>query len=230
MAHLSSNNESRNIFLRLHPIHRILISLAVAFLALLAVSHSELTGLLKTNLAWDVFALAYVILCWIVFFNRSAKEIRVTARKEDGSRVFVSFIIIIAAFASLLAVLLLITSDKTPITPKMIYVPLTVVGMLLSWVMVHTVFGFHYANMYYDDEEGHPEKHAGGLEFPNEKAPDYLDFAYFSFVIGMTFQVSDVQITSKKIRRQALAHGLLSFGLNTFVVALTINLIAGLKS
>lgn len=72
------------------------------------------------------------------------------------------------------------------------------------------------------------KKNAEGLNFPQEKQPDYIDFAYFSFVIGMTFQVSDVQINSRIIRRTALAHGLLSFALNTFVVALTINLIAGL--
>jgi uncharacterized membrane protein len=102
-------------------------------------------------------------------------------------------------------------------------------AMLFSWAIIHTTFGFHYANRYYDDAEGDPKIHAGGLDFPNEKNPDYLDFAYFSFVIGMTFQVSDVTITSRKIRRLALLHGLISFALNTFVVALTINLIAGLK-
>jgi uncharacterized membrane protein len=83
--------------------------------------------------------------------------------------------------------------------------------------------------MYYDDAPDDQSKSAEGLEFPEEDCPDYLDFAYFSFVIGMTFQVSDVQITSRIIRKQVLLHGLLSFALNTFVVALTINLIAGLK-
>ena len=100
--------------------------------------------------------------------------------------------------------------------------------MMLSWIMVHTLFGFHYAHLYYGDDTNDPSSHAEGLEFPKEKKPDYLDFAYFAFVIGMTFQVSDVDITGRSIRRVALLHGLLSFGLNTFVVALTINLIAGL--
>ncbi len=94
--------------------------------------------------------------------------------------------------------------------------------------MVHTMFTFHYAHIYYDDDENNAAHHAGGLEFPKEK-PDYLDFAYFSFVIGMTFQVSDVEISARLIRRVALLHGLLAFLLNTFVVALTINLIAGLR-
>ena len=93
---------------------------------------------------------------------------------------------------------------------------------------MHTIFGFHYAHLYYGDDTNDSTRHAEGLEFPGEKKPDYLDFAYFSFVIGMTFQVSDTAVHSRSIRRLVLLHGLISFGLNTFVVALTINLIAGL--
>jgi len=110
------------------------------------------------------------------------------------------------------------------------YVSLAVLGILLSWSMVHTTFTFHYAHLYYDDDEDeNSDADAGGLDFPKDKEPDYLDFAYFSFVIGMTFQVSDVQITRRNLRRHVLIHGLISFALNTFVVALTINLIAGFK-
>ncbi len=93
---------------------------------------------------------------------------------------------------------------------------------------MHTIFTFHYAHLYYDDINKDNKKVAEGLNFPETKEPDYIDFAYFSFVIGCTFQVSDVVITSPKMRRIVLLHGLLAFGLNTFVVALTINLVAGL--
>ena len=97
--------------------------------------------------------------------------------------------------------------------------------MILSWLMVHLVFTFHYAHKYYSIAE------VPGLDFPGKEhdEPDYLDFAYFAFVIGCTFQVSDVAITSRSIRRLALLHGLLSFVLNTFVVALTVNMLAGLN-
>jgi len=125
-------------------------------------------------------------------------------------------------------VALLILSPQST-EAKTMYLIIAISGILLSWGMVHTTFCFHYAHMYYDDARNNSEKHAAGLDFPSEEHPDYLDFAYFSFVIGMTFQVSDVEITAKKIRRVALLHGLISFLLNTFVVALTINLIAGLK-
>ena len=83
--------------------------------------------------------------------------------------------------------------------------------------------------MYYGDDDEMPETHAEGLKFPEEKAPDYLDFAYFAFVIGMTFQVSDVVVSSPVIRRFVLMHSLISFVFNTIIVALTINTIAGLK-
>ena len=110
-----------------------------------------------------------------------------------------------------------------------VFLPIIIGGILLSWTLVHTTFCFHYAHLYYDNEKG-TINNAEGLEFPKEKHPDYIDFAYFSFVIGMTFQVSDIEVSARKIRRLALLHGLLSFILNTFVVALTINLIAGLKN
>ena len=95
-------------------------------------------------------------------------------------------------------------------------------SMISSWALVHTLYTFHYAHLYYKTKGGK------GLDYPGDEKPDYLDFAYFSFVMGCTFQVSDVEISSKEIRRVALFHGLLSFALNTFVVALTINIIAGL--
>ena len=85
-----------------------------------------------------------------------------------------------------------------------------------------------YAHIFYGDHETEPAIHAGGLIFPDEDKPDYFDFAYFSFVLGMTFQVSDIQVTSKRLRKLALLHGILSFGFNTIIVALTINVIAGL--
>jgi len=127
-------------------------------------------------------------------------------------------------------VLLVMLSSESKEAGLALYLPVAVAGILLSWAMVHCMFTLHYAHIYYDDDETDNTRHTGGLEFPSEKNPDYLDFAYFSFVIGMTFQVSDVEISNKKLRRLALLHGLLAFGLNTFVVALTINLVAGLRN
>jgi uncharacterized membrane protein len=218
-----------NLFLRVHLKHRILVGLLAAAIAYLSLAASGLNGLVITMIVWDSFSLFFILVSWIVFFTRTPRQMRIRAREEDGSRLFVFLIILLSSFASLVAVLFLILGKEAQGTPGRVYVPVTVITMLLSWVMVHTTFCFHYAHLYYNDSRDSTEIHAGGLDFPQEKKPDYVDFVYFSFVIGMTFQVSDVQITSRDIRRLALLHGLISFGLNTFVLALTINLVAGLR-
>jgi uncharacterized membrane protein len=102
--------------------------------------------------------------------------------------------------------------------------------VISSWMLVHTVFSLRYAHTYYGDPDGPagPQPHAGGLEFPGDREPDYLDFAYFSFVIGMTFQVSDVVITSRDFRKLVLLHSMLAFGFNTVILALAINTVAAL--
>ena len=224
-----STKSKDNFFISMHPIQRVIISIVIALIASIFIRKTHFNYMMIGTMLWDVFAFTYLITSGIIFFTSSTNDIKTRASKEDGGRLFVFFIVVVASFASMVAVTMLIISKDTANIPKIIYLPVIVSGMLLSWIMVHTTFSFHYAHLYYDYDEGE-EKNAEGLDFPGEKNPDYLDFAYFSFVIGMTFQVSDVEISSREIRRQALAHALLSFVLNTFVVALTINLIAGLKS
>ena len=217
-----------NFIHNLSPFQRVLISLGLAGLTFLSVQHTKLNLLVMLTILWDVYALSFCTTSWLVFFTHTAKETKEHARVEDGSRIFVFFIILLSSTASLFTVLLLIISKDIQ---AIIYVPVAIIGMLLSWMMVHTTFTFHYAHLYYDeDETGNSATQAGGLNFPNETKPDYFDFVYFSFIIGMTFQVSDVEVISRRMRRLVLLHSLLSFGLNTFVVALTINLIAGLKN
>ena len=98
-----------------------------------------------------------------------------------------------------------------------------VLSVVLSWLFLNVMFAVHYAHGYYGD---FGEKHAG-LEFPDTPEPDYWDFAYFSIVIGMTFQVSDVQITSKYLRRVVLLHSVIAFFFNVFIIAITVNIVAG---
>lgn len=229
MAKGKVNQDKTGIFLRMHLRHRILISLSLALLAFLLVFQSRLDGLINAMIVWNAFAFSFIVTSWIVFFTRSATQMRLRARQEDGSRIFVFSIILVSCFACMFAVSLLILSKDAGSIPRIIYVPVAILSMLFSWVVVHTTFCFHYTHLYYADDPENSQVHIGGLEFPREKKPDFLDFAYFSFIIGMTFQVSDVEITSRRLRRLALLHSLLSFGLNTFVVALVVNLIAGLK-
>ena len=221
--------KASNIFLKLHPVHRVLLGLFFTVLVYFLIRPYNMHPLLQLLYLWDVFAIVYLVTSWIIIYTRTVGQIRQFARREDGSLAYVFFLLILTSFSCLFALLLLFLSRDTISMSGYLYVFGSIPAMMLSWTMIHTTFTFHYANMYYDDAEGDIKRHAEGLDFPNEKKPDYRDFAYFSFVIGMTFQVSDVEITSRKIRRTALLHGLISFALNTLVVALTINLIAGLK-
>jgi uncharacterized membrane protein len=218
----------RNIFLTMHPLHRVLISLFLSLVTFLFITKYHLSAMITSMILWDVFALVNIIIGWIIFLKSSVDHITKHAQQDDGSRMFVFNIVVFSSFASMFMVLMLMTSNQSHEISKGMYLAILIAGILLSWIMVHTSFCFHYARLYYKPDK-EAEKPTIGLNFPKELHPDYLDFAYFSFIIGMTFQVSDVQINSRTIRRMALAHGLISFLLNTFVVALTINLIAGLK-
>ena len=226
---MPKSTTGENIFLKMRPLHRVLISLLFSVVTFLFIRNSSISLLVSAVILWDVFAFTYLISSWIVLFNRSPEQIRHVAKKEDGSTAFVFSVILLSSFASMITVLILIISEKVSQNAEVYTLLVTVASILLSWLMVHTTFTFHYAHLYYDDHSTDSSRHAEGLDFPSEKKPNYLDFAYFAFVVGMTFQVSDVQITSGKLRRVALFHGLLSFALNTFVVAFTINIIAGLK-
>jgi uncharacterized membrane protein len=228
MVRTSVKKKQGNIFLRMMPVQRFIISLILAVIVYLLIMGSHLALLVKIMIAWSVFAFSYIITSWIVFFGQKPAQIRELSKKEDGSRLYVFSLIVITSFASLVSVLLLMLSQNSKNTPQVVFIPVALSCMMFSWIMVHTIFGFHYAHLYYGDDTNDSSRHAEGLEFPGEKKPDYIDFAYFSFVIGMTFQVSDTAVHSRAIRRLVLLHGLISFGLNTFVVALTINLIAGL--
>lgn len=228
MAKEASQKKWQDILLWMTPLHRVLIASAITIITFIFIRKNFFGGPLLAILLWDVFAFCYTLATWLIILTRSTIQLRAQARIEDGSRTFVFSSIIIASIACMCTVVLLIVSKEG--SQSSLYLPVSIAGMLLSWTIVHTTFCLHYAYLFYDDDANDATKHAEGLDFPNEEKPDLLDFAYFAFVIGMTFQVSDVEVTSRIIRRTVLFHGLLSFVLNTFVVALTVNLIAGLKT
>jgi uncharacterized membrane protein len=169
---------------------------------------------------WDIGVALYLVLAFQMMATSTIDRIRRRGAEEDEGQATILVLTVAAAMASLAAIFaLLSTSARTerPVLP----VVLATVTILLSWAFIHTIFALHYAHEFYDETAG------GGLAFPgDEKEPDYWDFVYFSFVIGMTSQVSDVGITSKLIRRTAAAHGVISFFFNAALLALTINLAA----
>jgi len=185
----------------------------------------------QSILAWDVFALSVLTLAWLTIITTPPEKLRARAQMQDVSRTVIFIFVVLAACAGWFAVGFLFFANKGVQRPHfIIHLLMSLVAVVSSWMLVHTVFGLRYAHTFYGDPDGPagPEQHAGGLEFPGGCAPDYTDFAYFSFVIGMTFQVSDVQITSRELRQLVLLHGMLSFGFNTVILAMTINTVSAL--
>ncbi|HJP98703.1 MAG TPA: DUF1345 domain-containing protein, partial [Rhodanobacteraceae bacterium] len=147
-------------------------------------------------------------------------SIRHRARSEDES--YWGFLLGGAAVAAI-ALVALASELHASKHAGTIQIVLAVVSVLLAWLFMNTIFALHYAHEFYGDSGG---KHAG-LEFPGRSEPDYWDFVYFAFVLGMTFQVSDVQICEKTIRRVALVHGVIAFFFNVIVIAVSVNIVAG---
>jgi len=209
--------------------HRIFAGVCIAALTFLGLQ-GRVTFPTQLVLGWIAFALTTIALAWIVICTKDPYEARRNARLQDSSATFLFVLVISAATASLLAVGLLLGSARH-ISPGGLaaHVALSVAAVILSWLLVHTLFALRYAHIYFRDAHN-VERNAisGGLIFPGKGSPDYLDFAYFSFVIGMTCQVSDVQICSPNIRRLAMVHGLISFAFNTAILAMFVNIIAGL--
>jgi uncharacterized membrane protein len=183
----------------------------------------------RSIVAWDSGVVVYLIASAFLFTTERHDRMAADAvAQEEGE--WTIFWLTLAAVAFSLAAIVGEFSSMTKEMPppeRRIHVILVAVTLFVSWLMLHTTFAFRYAHEYYQVEDT-TEGITGGLEFPGERRPDYLDFLYFSLVLGMTFQVSDVQISARKFRRMASVHGLLSFLFNTVIVALTVNLAAGL--
>lgn len=200
--------------------HRLTIALLVATLTFF-LAPAPLSSSIHLTIVWISFALSVLILAWITIFVAHPRDLPNLSRMEDSSRLLVLLFAVAAAIASVVAVIYLLgsTSKQDPSHPLKVLV--AGLAIISAWSLVHTVFTLRYAHLFYGDDPKQ-KKRPGGLDFPHEPEPDYLDFAYFSFVIGMTSQVSDVAIGSKAIRRTALMHGVLSFAFNAIIIALTI--------
>ena len=167
---------------------------------------------------WDVFAALYLVLAYIMMMRCDTGHIRRSAVMQDDGRFLLLLLTALGAFASLAAIVFELGASKG--NPAGLI--LAIVTIALSWSIVHTAFALHYAHEFYRN------KKPGGLQFPNgdeaHAEADYWDFVYFSFVIGMTAQVSDVGITDRIIRRTATVHGIISFVFNTALIALMVNI------
>lgn len=190
--------------------------LAASTLVLLPRSSS---GATRAIAAWDVFATVLAGIAWWHILRATSHATREQAAIDDPGRTPVWLGVLAASGVSLLSVANLLRGGAEPGAPPLFP---TLAAVALSWFLTHTAFTLRYAHLYYRDQ-GAP----GGLEFPGESQPSELDFAYFSFTLGMCYQVSDVAIKERHLRGTALAHSLLSFAYNTVLLALAMNLVAG---
>lgn len=211
---------------KLNSVQKLLIGIAAGIGAAIIFGTQKLGTLSTVMLGWDAFGAVYLTLEWITIFSTEPGEIRQQASRQDPRRTIVFSLILVAAVASVMAIILMIVTKQKATDVTDWRTPIAILAMILSWFLVHTLFTLRYAHIFYGNDVENPTNHAGGLDFPDEKKPGYLDFAYFSFVLGMTFQVSDVEITSRNIRKLALLHGLISFGFTTVILAIVINVMS----
>jgi uncharacterized membrane protein len=209
-----------------HRLGVAVIATAVAFF----LTMGRMSTLVQIIVVWNVFSWTLLLLAWMrIIWGEAAAAARV-ARLQDSGRTLIFLIVVICTCASMFAVGYLLGTAKSLQAGKLTWhVTLAIGTVMASWSLMHTVFALHYAHIYYrkgDEDVGTEDD--GGVQFPGETQPDFMDFSYFSFVIGMTCQVSDVQITSQRILKLALIHGVLSFVFNTAILALSINIISSL--
>ena len=173
-------------------------------------------------IGWDILALVFCGWVWSAVWRLDAESTASHATRDEPNRELASLVLLGAAIASLVAVgAVLFRAGSANGALKYMEAGLAVASVFVSWTLVHTVFTLRYARLYYSGEPG-------GIDFNEADPPQYSDFAYLAFTIGMTFQVSDTDIKSKQIRRTALRHALMSFPLVAVIIATSINLVSGL--
>ncbi|WP_092512538.1 DUF1345 domain-containing protein [Afipia sp. GAS231] len=197
---------------------RTFISIAIGIVAFFLLPGS-LRLVTRLLVGWDVFVSFYLALIYIMVLRSGIAHIRRNAVLQDDGRFLILLVTGLGAFASIAAIVFELGASNRS-GPGLALATITIA---LSWAAVHTGFSLHYAHEYYRGPK------PGGLQFPSgdsDDEADYWDFVYFSFVIGMTAQVSDVGITDRIIRRTATVHGIISFVFNTALVALMVNIAA----
>jgi uncharacterized membrane protein len=198
---------------------RLFISAAIGLITALVLPAASITRML---IGWDVGVLIYLVAAAVVMTQcSSASAMQSNAAAQDEGGFAILILSVAAAIASLGAIFTELATIERTNPSYGLYVTLAIGTVVLSWCFTHTIFALHYAHGFYGEN-----LRKSGLKFPGEGQPDYWDFVYFAFVIGMTFQVSDVAITNKSIRRTVVAHGALSFFFTAAIISVTVNIAA----
>jgi uncharacterized membrane protein len=202
---------------------RLFICIGIGILVFLALLTTDLRLATRLLIAWDGMVALYLAFVFQMMTASDVHRMRRRARLQDEGQIMILVLTAAAALASLAAIFALLSTAGGSNTRQPSDLILATVTIVLSWAFTHTMFALHYAHEYYDENDGR----GGGMEFPGEEPePDYWDFMYFAFTIGMCAQVSDVTISCKPIRRTAFGHSVISFIFNAALLALTVNIAA----
>lgn len=214
--------------LRFMPAGRRLLLCLVAGALFFAAPFPPRDVAVHAGAAWVFGVLLFLLLTAVSVHNITTAELRRRSRELDDRAWVISMLVVIAAGISLTALAIIIYGqDRAPDEVVVWRLTVGAAGMVCAWFLIHTVLALHYAHRYYGDDHGEAKaRDRGGLDFPGKEEPDYWDFCYYAFVIGMTCQVSDVDAASRGMRRLTLVHSVIAFFFNTTVIALTVNLIA----
>lgn len=199
---------------------RLLVS-AVLGLAVIYFLPADLLHVTRLLIGWDAGIALYLILIFIMILGSDTARVRRHAAIQDEGRYAIPVLTVIAGLASLAAIVvwLRLTPDSES---EPTHLSLLFLTTILSWLFVHSIFALHYAHEYYGEHRGK----GGGLHFPGKGDPDYWDFLYFAFTVGTSSAVSDVEVTSRTIRKTVMAHGLVAFIFNVTMIALTVSIAA----
>lgn len=209
------------LLLRISAARRLLVVVAVGTVAGL-VGGWFIAWQPTSLVAWDVAAVTFLVWVWGTIGSFDADETRAFATREDGSRFSAQVLVLFACVASLLGVgVELAQASTTNSTEKAALTAVAALTVVLSWAVVHSVFALRYAHEYYTDP-------VGGIDFKNPEPPDYQDFAYVAFTIGMTFQVADTDVQRSTVRRTVIRHALLAYLFGAVILAVTVNVVATL--
>jgi len=223
------NNESPWAALarHLYAQWRFLAALAVGAAVALVVPLEDAVP--RVLAGWNAGGLVYLVLVGIKMWQAEVEGIKREASIERESRIVVLVVVIFGSIFTMLALFVQLMAIKSEQgIDRTLSIGLSVFTIILSWLLIHTVFAVYYAHEFHSEAKGGSRGQGGGLKFPDDSTPDYLDFLYFSFVVGTTAQTSDVEVCSRAMRRVVMLHGILSFFFNTAVIALAVNLAAQL--
>ena len=203
------------------PARRRLLATAVVGLVVAAATAPFAAWQFTILLGWCGGGIVFVGLAWMTIVRSDSERTRAIATRADVSRVTADFLLLVASVASLVGVGLILV--KAASSDGAAEAALTAVGALsvvLAWAIVHTIYTLRYADLYFEG--------GGGIDFNEDDEPEYRDFAYLAFTIGMTYQVSDTDLRTKAIRHMALRHALLSYLFGAAIIAVSINIVASL--